>query len=88
MRTGADMHERVSKIDVGKPALDPGEMKPGRWAKRKPGGERWVKPAMVVEIEFTEWTPDGHVRDVGAQERSALRPYLHAVRTDRFADTA
>jgi bifunctional non-homologous end joining protein LigD len=21
-----------------------------------------VKPEMVVEVEFTEWTPDGHVR--------------------------
>ena len=23
---------------------------------------RWVKPALVAEIAFAEWTHDGHVR--------------------------
>lgn len=23
---------------------------------------RWVKPQLVAQIEFTEWTPDGHLR--------------------------
>jgi bifunctional non-homologous end joining protein LigD len=23
---------------------------------------RWLRPALVAEIEFTEWTPDGHLR--------------------------
>ena len=22
----------------------------------------WLKPQLVVQIEFTEWTPDGHLR--------------------------
>jgi bifunctional non-homologous end joining protein LigD len=22
----------------------------------------WRKPELVVQIEFTEWTPDGHLR--------------------------
>jgi len=73
MRTGADLHKRLSKIEIDKPALDAGEMKPGRWSKRKPGGERWVKPEMVVEVEFTEWTPEGHVR----------HPSFQGVRTDK-----
>jgi bifunctional non-homologous end joining protein LigD len=75
MRTGADLHRRLSKIEINKPALDSSEMKPGRWSKRKPGGERWVKPQMVVEIEFTEWTPDGHVR----------HPSFQGVRSDKDA---
>src|SRR5499427_1473590 len=75
MRTGADLHKRLSKIEIDKPALDSGEMKPGRWSKRKPGGERWVKPEMVVEVEFTEWTPDGHVR----------HPSFQGLRTDKPA---
>ena len=24
---------------------------------------RWVRPELVAQIEFTEWTPDGHLRD-------------------------
>jgi bifunctional non-homologous end joining protein LigD len=23
---------------------------------------RWLKPRLVAQIEFTEWTPDGHLR--------------------------
>jgi bifunctional non-homologous end joining protein LigD len=23
---------------------------------------RWLRPELVAEIEFTEWTPDGHLR--------------------------
>jgi hypothetical protein len=23
---------------------------------------RWLKPELVAQIEFTEWTPDGHLR--------------------------
>ena len=23
---------------------------------------QWVKPLLVAQIEFTEWTPDGHLR--------------------------
>jgi bifunctional non-homologous end joining protein LigD len=22
----------------------------------------WLKPELVVQIEFTQWTPDGHLR--------------------------
>jgi len=23
---------------------------------------QWLKPLLVAQIEFTEWTPDGHLR--------------------------
>jgi len=23
---------------------------------------RWLKPQLVAQIEFNEWTPDGHLR--------------------------
>ena len=23
---------------------------------------QWLKPKLVAQIEFTEWTPDGHLR--------------------------
>jgi bifunctional non-homologous end joining protein LigD len=75
MRTAADLHKRLAKIETGKPALDPAELKPGRWSKRKTGTERWVRPALVVEIEFTEWTPDGHVR----------HPSFQGLRVDKSA---
>jgi bifunctional non-homologous end joining protein LigD len=60
--TGRDLHRRLSKIEVDAPALDAVQVRPGRWSRRAPGSERWVKPQLVAEVSFTEWTPDGHVR--------------------------
>jgi bifunctional non-homologous end joining protein LigD len=42
--------------------FDKGASKPGRWSKRKAGSERWVKPVLLAEVSFAEWTPDGQVR--------------------------
>lgn len=39
-----------------------GASKPGRWSKRKARSERWVKPLLLAEVTFAEWTPDGQVR--------------------------
>jgi len=35
---------------------------------------RWLKPQLVAQIEFTEWTPDGHLRQTSfAGLRGELR---------------
>ena len=73
--TGRELHKELSKLEVDKPALDASTVKPGRWSKRAAGTERWVKPKMVVEVAFSEWTPDGHVR----------HPTFRGVRTDKAA---
>ena len=36
----------------------------------------WLKPKVVAQIEFAEWTPDGHLRHskfVGLREDKAAR---------------
>ncbi|MGY2488177.1 DNA ligase D [Cupriavidus sp. CP313] len=33
-----------------------------RWGRGSGGPVRWVKPSIVAEVEFSEWTPEGHVR--------------------------
>jgi hypothetical protein len=36
----------------------------------------WLKPELVTQIEFTEWTPDGHLRHskfVGLREDKEVR---------------
>src|ERR1044072_2674509 len=42
------------------------EKRRGPWALNLTTGEmencRWLKPILVAQIEFTEWTPDGHLR--------------------------
>jgi ATP-dependent DNA ligase len=36
----------------------------------------WLRPELVAQIEFTEWTPDGHLRHskfVGLREHKDAR---------------
>lgn len=72
---GAELHKQLVKLETKTPAVDPADVEPGRWSKRKRGSERWVKPTMVVEVAFGEWTPEGHVR----------HPTFRGVRTDKPA---
>ena len=38
----------------------------GRWGQGLTAEKmefcRWVKPVLVAQFEFVEWTPDGHLR--------------------------
>ena len=61
-RTGRQLHEQLSRLQTDKPPLDPQAVSPGRWSRRAKGAEKWVKPELIAEVAFTEWTPDGHVR--------------------------
>jgi bifunctional non-homologous end joining protein LigD len=42
------------------------EKKAGRWGvgltATKMEGCRWLKPLLVGQVEFVEWTEDGHLR--------------------------
>ncbi|CAN5208200.1 DNA ligase D [soil metagenome] len=74
---GQELHKALTKLRVEKPAVDATLVKPCRWSKRVSGTEKWVKPTMVVEVAFSEWTPDGHVR----------HPSFKGVRTDKAPNT-
>jgi bifunctional non-homologous end joining protein LigD len=60
--TGAELHKMLSKIETKTSLFSADEVKPGRWSKRQAGSERWVKPSVVVEVAFAEWTPDARIR--------------------------
>jgi bifunctional non-homologous end joining protein LigD len=53
---------KLAKLEQKESPFASGAPKTERWSKRKPGAERWVRPTLVAEVEFAEWTPDGHVR--------------------------
>jgi bifunctional non-homologous end joining protein LigD len=40
------------------------EKKRTQWALTRDEMEncQWLKPKLVAQVEFTEWTPDGHLR--------------------------
>jgi bifunctional non-homologous end joining protein LigD len=73
--TGRELKTALSNLRVSEPTVAPEDAKPGRWSRRGPNSERWVKPEMVVEVAFSEWTPDGRIR----------HPAFRGVRTDKPA---
>ena len=60
--TGRALHDRLVPLETRQPAVDAKSVAPGRWSRRTAGGERWVRPELVADVAFAEWTPDGHVR--------------------------
>jgi bifunctional non-homologous end joining protein LigD len=60
--TASRLHDRLVKLEVPDSPFAPGVVQPGRWSRRPGGNERWVKPEVVVEVRFADWTPDGSVR--------------------------
>ncbi len=79
-RTGQDLHTRLVKLEVAEPLFDAATVKPGRWARRSTGGERWVKPQLVAEVAFREWTPEGHIRHAVYQGLRLDKPAKSVVR--------
>jgi bifunctional non-homologous end joining protein LigD len=59
------LHERLSSIEQDRPPFTRGLV-------REPGA-RWVRPELVVQIGFTEWTRDGKLR----------HPRYQGLRTDK-----
>ncbi|HEX6364312.1 MAG TPA: DNA ligase D, partial [Albitalea sp.] len=73
--TAADLHARLARIEVAESPFAPGMVKPGRWSTRRAAGaERWVKPELVAEVRFAEWTPDGSIRHAVYQGLRSDKP--------------
>jgi DNA ligase D-like protein (predicted ligase) len=61
------LFERFRGLEVPDcPFMNLPETKSGRWGqgltKEKMQECRWLKPMLVGQFEFTEWTPEGHLR--------------------------
>ncbi len=61
--TAAELKSMLCRLETKKPPAALAELpKPGRWTKREVDAIRWVKPSVVVEVSFADWTPDGQIR--------------------------
>ncbi|HEY8963534.1 MAG TPA: DNA ligase D [Alphaproteobacteria bacterium] len=71
MRTAADIVRDLKKIEIKKPNFSRDQaaiLGAGEYARI-----HWVKPEVLCEVTFTEWTDDGHLR----------HPSFEGLRTDK-----
>lgn len=75
-----ELKKRLAKLHAEALPFGAGTKKPGRWSKRVPGSERWVKPQLVAEVRFAEWTPDGQIRHASYVALRTDKPASEIVR--------
>jgi bifunctional non-homologous end joining protein LigD len=79
--TASDLKSRLVKIEAdASPFSDDAAVKKGRWTKRAAGTERWVKPLLVAEVSFADWTPDGQLRHAVFEGLRADKPSKEVIR--------
>jgi len=61
-KAAADLFKRLAKLRTAEPPFEAEDIQPGRWSRREAGSEVWVKPELVVEVRFADWTPDNRIR--------------------------
>ncbi|WP_436127116.1 DNA ligase D [Acidovorax sp. LjRoot117] len=83
--TGRQLYTKLAKLEVATSPVSADEVKPGRWSRRKAGSERWVKPSMVVEVAFGDWTPDLRIRHAVFRGIRTDKPARAIVREQRQA---
>lgn len=57
-----DLRKRLAKLQVDKSPFSTEARASRRWGGRRDVAVQWVKPTLVAEVEFSEWTPEGQVR--------------------------
>jgi bifunctional non-homologous end joining protein LigD len=81
-RALVDLEGRLSKLEQAEaPVVDP----PRGAAAR---GVHWVRPALVAEVAFTEWTDDGRIRHPSYQGLREDKKQEEVVREDARATAA
>lgn len=61
-RTAAVLRSKLVKLTSDAAPFPPASMRGCRWGPSRTSAPHWVKPSLVAEVEFAEWTPSGQVR--------------------------
>jgi len=61
------LRAKLARLVSPKSPFPPGTTRSTRWMTRPAAEDHWVKPQLVAEVSFAEWTPDGSVRHASYQ---------------------
>ena len=61
-KTAADLRKRLKMIEVAASPFGSQPLHRHRWAVCDLAAQHFVKPTLVAEVEFSDWTPDSQVR--------------------------
>ncbi|MFL6628116.1 MAG: DNA ligase D [Vitreoscilla sp.] len=61
------LRTKLAKLVTGKSPFAAGTTRSTRWMTRPAATDHWVKPRLVAEVAFAEWTPDGSIRHASYQ---------------------
>jgi bifunctional non-homologous end joining protein LigD len=58
---------KLAKLVTDRSPFPAGTARSTRWMTRPAATDHWVRPRLVAEIAFAEWTPDGSIRHASFQ---------------------
>ncbi|WP_240805049.1 DNA ligase D [Cupriavidus oxalaticus] len=61
-KTAAALRSKLMKLSIDTAPIAPATIRDSRWGPNRTSAPSWVKPRLVAEVEFAEWTPSGQVR--------------------------
>ena len=70
----------LAKMMARTSPFPPGTTRSTRWLAKPAAEDHWVKPQLVAEVSFAEWTPDGSVRHASFQGLREDKPAKAVVR--------
>ena len=59
-----EIHQKLKALECSEPVVEGVQEPSSRWRPKgwKVSDTRWVRPKLVAQIQFTEWTSDGILR--------------------------
>jgi len=85
-KTAAALKKQLARIEVKTSAFGDIAIPRSRWGGRNEP-IHWVRPRLVAEVEFSEWTPDGQVRHAKFIAMRADKPAAEIRREDAVMPT-
>jgi bifunctional non-homologous end joining protein LigD len=61
-QTARDLRAKLQAIETKASAFGDKPLHKHRWSTAEAKARHWVKPQLVAEVEFSDWTPDDQVR--------------------------